>query len=226
MICLVLLVETHLATERIFDELGEDFADQQLRHMICTSIVFVPSPPLDMVVSPHLLSLTNGFGRVDSELKRLAAPECGYLQYVETLAAHVATLGDNEIALVFGRVPCICGSQGTVERKLELGRPRRIEDAGQPRKKTHNADRELIASLNDQMGVERLGGDSERIVPLERKPSIRDAMRDNAILQFAARIWGEPVVAFGDDTRVKPIVIRLLVRNLYARLLNYEGFVA
>ena len=25
---------THLATERIFDELGEDFADQQLRHML------------------------------------------------------------------------------------------------------------------------------------------------------------------------------------------------
>ena len=192
-------LDTHLAADRIFDELGDDFADQQLRHMIRTGIVFVPSPSLDMVVSPHLLSLANGFGRVDSELKRLATPECGYLEYVETLAAHVATLDDHEIALAFGRVPCICGSQGTVERKLELGRPRRIEDAGQPRKKTRNADRELIASLNDQMGVERLADDGERIVPFERKPSIRDAMRDNAILQFAARIWGEPVVAFGDD---------------------------
>ena len=192
-------LDTHLATDRIFDELGDGFADQQLRHMIRTGIVFVPSPSLDMVVSPHLLSLANGFGRVDSELKRLATPECGYLEYVETLAAHVATLDDNEIALAFGRMPCICGSQGTVERKLELGRPRRIEDAGQPRKKTHNADRELIASLNDQMGVELLDDDGERIVPFERKPSIRDAMRDNAILQFAARIWGEPVVAFGDD---------------------------
>ena len=29
--------------------------------------------------------------------------------------------------------------------------------------------------------------------------AICDAMRDNAILQLAARIWGEPVVAFGDD---------------------------
>ena len=192
-------IGTHLATDRIFDELGDDFADQQLRHMIRTGIVFVPKPSLDMVVSPHLLSLANGFGRVDSELKRLATPECGYLEYVETLAAHVATLDDNDIALSFGRVPCICGSQGTVERKLELGRPRRIEDAGQPRKKTRNADRELIASLNDQMGVELLDDDGERLVPYERKPRIRDAMRDNAILQFAARIWGEPVVAFGDD---------------------------
>ena len=59
---------THLATERTFDELGEGFADQQLRHMLQTSIVFVPSPSLDMVVSSHLLSLANGFGRVDSEL--------------------------------------------------------------------------------------------------------------------------------------------------------------
>ena len=38
------------------------------------------------------------------------------------------------------------------------------------------------------MGVELLDDDGERIVPFERKPSIRDAMRDNAILQFAARI--------------------------------------
>ena len=116
-----------------------------------------------MVVSPHLLSLANGFGRVDSELKRLATPECGYLEYVETLATHVTTLDDSEIALAFGRVPCICGSQGTVERKLELDRPRHIEDAGQPRKKTHNADRELISSLNDQMDAERLDGDGDRI---------------------------------------------------------------
>ena len=98
---------THLATERIFDELGEDFADQQLRHMLRTGIVFVPSPSLDMVVSPHLLSLANGFGCVDSELARLASPACGCLEYVETLAAHVATLDDSEIALAFGRVPCI-----------------------------------------------------------------------------------------------------------------------
>ena len=114
---------THLATERIFDELGEDFADQQLCHMLRTGIVFVPSSSLGMVVSPHLLSLANGFGRVDSELTRLASPACGYLEYTGTLAAHVATLGDSEIAVVFGRVPCICGSQCTAERKLEIRPP-------------------------------------------------------------------------------------------------------
>ena len=190
---------THIATERIFVELGEGFADQQLRHMIRTGIVLVPNPSLGMVVSPHLLSLASGFGRVDSELARLASPECGYLEYIETLAAHVAMLDDSEIALALVPVPCTCGSQGTVESKLEFGRLRRIEDAGQPRKKTRNADRELIASLNDQMDVGRLDGDGERIVFRECKPCIRSAMRDTAILQFAARIWGEPAVEFGDD---------------------------
>ena len=87
-----------------------------------TGIIFVTNPSLDMIVSPHLLSLANGFGRVDSELARLASPACGYLEYTKTLAAHVATLNDGEIALAFGRVPCICASQGTVERKLEAVR--------------------------------------------------------------------------------------------------------
>ena len=49
------------------------------------------------------------------------------------------------------------------------------------------------------MDVERLDGDGDRIVPRERKPYVRDAMRDNAVLYFAARIRAEPVVAFGDD---------------------------
>ena len=85
-------------------------------------------------------------------------------------------------------------AQGTVERKLEIGRPRRIEDGGQPRKKTRNADRELITSLDDQIDVERLDGGGERIVPHESKPRIRDAMRDNAILQFAARHKRKPCI--------------------------------
>ena len=45
-------LESHLATERIFDELGDDFADQQLRHMLRTDIVFATNPSLGMIVSP------------------------------------------------------------------------------------------------------------------------------------------------------------------------------
>ena len=73
-------------------------------------IIFITNPPLGMIVSPHLLSLCNGFGRVDSELARLASPARGYLDYIETLTAHVATLDDGEIALAFGGVPCVCAS--------------------------------------------------------------------------------------------------------------------
>ena len=103
-------IPTHIAIERIFDELGDEFTDQQLRHIMYTNTIFVTEPSLDMIVSPHLLSLANGFGCVDSELARLASPACGYLEYIGALAAHVATLDDGEIALAFGRVPCICAS--------------------------------------------------------------------------------------------------------------------
>ena len=53
---------------------------------------YIPSPSLELLpgaaasvadaaaVSPHLLCLANGFGRVDSELARLASPACGYLE--------------------------------------------------------------------------------------------------------------------------------------------------
>ena len=66
------LLPTHIMTERIFDELGDDFVDQQLCHMMRTGIVFVTKPSLSMIVSPNLLSLASSFGRVDSELACLA----------------------------------------------------------------------------------------------------------------------------------------------------------
>ena len=68
-------------------------------------------------------------------------------------ALYYATLDDDRVCLAFGRLPCICASQGTRERKLEPGRPRRIEDAGEPRKPLVGDDGTVVRDLNTQMDV-------------------------------------------------------------------------
>ena len=192
-------LSTHLDTDALFDALGPAFPDQQLRHMLRTGIVFVPGPSLDMVVCPHLLSLARGFDRVDGELARLAT--AGYVEYVSALDAHIASLDDDSFLLSFGRIPCVCASQGTVERTLEPGRPRRIEDAGQPRRPLRSVDDVLVPSLNDRMNVDDVDDAGDRLVPWERKPTVAMAMAANCVLAFAAILWQEPVVSWGDDVK-------------------------
>jgi hypothetical protein len=192
-------LSTHLDTDALFDALGPTFADQQLRHMLRTGVMFVPGPSLDMVICPHLLSLARSSDRVDSELARLAT--AGYVEYVAALDAHIVSLDDDTFLLSFGRVPCICASQGTVERTLEPGRPRRIEDAGQSRRPLRSVDDALVPSLNDRMGVDDVDDAGDRLVPWERKPTVAMAMAANCVLAFAAILWQEPVVSWGDDVK-------------------------
>ena len=112
----------------MFDALGDGYPDQETRYMQRDGYVLVDSPDLTTFISPHLLSLANGITRVDAELARLSSPETGYLSKVDERTLHLARMPDNTLLrLAFGRFPFIAQSQGTVEKKLKPGAPRRIQ---------------------------------------------------------------------------------------------------
>ena len=179
-------------SDDLFDQLGEEYDDQQIRYMMHGGMIFATNPDMDIVICPHLLSLANGFERVGRELSRLHA--AGYLEFVEPHEAHVVRDPDSghDVILALGYLPFRAAPQGTVERKLSPGKPRRVEDGGAPHPKPGSP---LPArSLNDMIRAR----DCPSIEP-EIKPVPAHQMRDNAALQCGARVWGEPVLGWCDD---------------------------
>ena len=68
---------SHMSDE-LFDLIGKDYDDQEIRHRLRDGMTFCDNPDLDIVLCPHLLSLANGFERVGRELERLR--QAGYLE--------------------------------------------------------------------------------------------------------------------------------------------------
>ena len=183
---------SHLNTRYMFDALGDDYPDQETRYMQRDGYILVDKPELTLFLSPHLLSLANGITRVDAELARLSSPETGYLSRVKERALHLARLSDASLLrLAFGRFPFIAQSQGTVEKKLKPGAPRRIQDPGQPRKPFPARDGTPVTPTNDQMARDPM--------PPERKPTSANVLRAMAILHSIACVWREPLISFGHD---------------------------
>ena len=169
--------------------------DQALRSMLVHGFVFDFDVELQIVVLPHLLSLALGVDRGSKELDRLIGE--GYFHAVEATAAHLARLDDGDVVIALGMLPCRMQAQGMVERKLE-DRPRRTEDAGQPRKPLRDDKGVPVRPLNTITDPTRVVKGKRRL-PREWKPTMRNVMSANAILQAAALVWQEPVVSFSDD---------------------------
>ena len=194
---------THLNTSAYFDALGDDYPDQSLRHQVRHGALFFADLDLQIVVCPHLLSLADGFANVDKELRRLRS--LGYVEFVnneESTVMYDRETCDTQLVIVaFGILPCRCTPQGTRARKLEPDRPRRISDCGAPRRPCRDSSGALAPSLNDAIGFKSCLRDGTQKFPTESKPRLQTAMRDNAVLQGAARVWREPVLSFNDDTK-------------------------
>ena len=185
---------TSLNTE-FLDTALEHSDDQALRSMLVNGFVFGFDAELQIVVLPHLLSLALGVERGTKELRRLIGE--GYFRAVAATSAHLAELDDEDVVLALGQLPCRMQAQGMVERRLE-DRPRRTEDAGQPRKPLRDDLGVVVRPLNtitDPAGLVN----GRRRLPREWKPTVRLVMVANAVLQSAALVWREPVVAFSDD---------------------------
>jgi hypothetical protein len=96
-------------------------------------------------------------------------------------------------------LPIRCIPQGSVPRRGDPSRPRRISDHGAPRASLV-VDGERVLSSNVLSGAgrhERRAGDTRW--PREIKPRQGAVMRDDAVLAQAARSFGEPLVFFSDD---------------------------
>ena len=144
---------------------------------------------------PHLLSFALGVERGTKELRRLIGE--GYFRAVNATSAHLARLGDDDVVLAPSQLPCRMQAQGMVERNLE-DRPRRTEDCWQPRKPLRDGLGVFVRPLNTIIDPAGLASGRRRL-SREWKPTMRLIMVANAVLQSAALVWREPVVAFSDD---------------------------
>ena len=163
--------------------------------MLVNGFVFGFDAALQIVVLPHLLSLALGVERSTKELRRLVGE--GYFRAVNATSAHLARLGDEDVVLALSQLPFRMQAQGMVEQKLE-DRPRRTEDAGQPRKPLRDGLGVFVRPLNTTTDPAGLVSGRRRL-PREWKPTVRLVMVANAVLQSAALVWREPVVAFSGD---------------------------
>ena len=184
---------THLDRQGIlYEELGDDYPDQELRACLRPSQGFhiVHAADLQIVLCPHLVDLSNGFNRVGKELRRLE--RLGYVTFNKPAARL-----DDDIKLIasLSVLPCRLAAQGTVERAKEPGRPRRKVDGGSPHGDDKVDDDGVpVRSLN---AIIRAGPSP----PPEVKPLLRHDMINNAVLQSAAAIVHEPVVGLTDDMK-------------------------
>ena len=161
---------------------------------------------LQIVIIPHLLSLNAGIFQVEEEIKKLAARNW------YGLFAHMPF------------IPMRGNGQGSEPRKNNPERPRRVIEAGGPRKSTFDTDGISVVSLNDaargyvsitkaewlqhlQTPIEgidqhlpmRLSSNHQCTMPPEIKPTFPDIMHNGAILKHLAVIADEPIYCWADD---------------------------
>ena len=191
-------LNTHLHTQAMFDALGDDFLDQSLRHQILRGALFFAKLDLQIVICPHMLSLGDAFTAAEADLTRLSS--LGYLSVVST--EHEA-LGDDELICALGILPVRCTSQGTRCRKLKPQSPRRISNAGGPHKKLGkwlvDGDGVPVLPLNVAIGFRSVVNGKPKFGK-ENKPHAPGVMSDICVLRVPARILGEPILQFNDDS--------------------------
>jgi hypothetical protein len=183
--------ECKLNTEFIFNELGEDDPDQEMRHCLIDGFsLMLTDVNMCIVLCPHLMSLSIGFDKADKEMVRRTDSELRYLESVCSNNAHKIDIDGETMLAAFGVIPFRAHPQGTVPRKYDTRR-RIIGDLGGNRKVEFDSSGRLVGILNDLI---RTAG-----FPREGKVALYEAMHANSILQHAARIWGEQVLCFTDD---------------------------
>lgn len=179
---------THLDVSWLEEQLGQEFPDQALISHLREGVSFGVDDdmPLAVVLQPHLLSLAKGFHKVEKEIHRYAS------------------LGWYELRKEMPFLPIRCTSQGTTPRKLELDRPRRTTDAGNPRNPVTTSDGTVIRSLNEtiNMKANKLDSPPPGSWPKETKPHVEDKLHNDTILLHAARfVFQEPMFDFTDDAK-------------------------
>ena len=219
-------LNSQLSSKFIETELKE-WPDQELVGMLLDGVQFKADLPLQIVLGPHLTSLSKAYGNVQKEILRLKGD--GYYRLHHTLPF-----------LPFRAMP-----QGSTPRKLEEGRDRRTTDGGAPRRRVCDRagipavslnvaialkswipdaeqpeiyDNVLLefdedTSLHDQESMEIPLGEPTMDVPEDEpgawvlkwlapevKPQVQDKARDDFILRhLALNVFHEPILGWTDD---------------------------
>ena len=186
--------------------------DQELVGFLIDGVQFRANLPLQIVLGPHLSSLTNAWGSVDSEIVRLES------------------LGYYDIFSALPFLPIRSVPQGSTPRKYEPDRHRRTSDGGCPRKAAQDKAGVHAVSLNVAIGLHSFEHETDidtgdtadassseqapnpshecnkpshkrrKWLAPEVKPQVQDKVWDDYILRHAALlIFHEPLNGWTDD---------------------------
>ena len=196
-----------LNNEFIQESLGS-WPDQELVGFLDGGVQFRAKLPLQIVLGPHLSSLSNAWANVDSEIQRLHK------------------LGYYDIFTALPFLPIRSVPQGSTPRKLEKDRDRRTSDGGCPRNPAEDKAGVAAVSLNTAIGLHSYeegdgtvldehecesdsGPHSSATAPNVRrrkwlapevKPRVQDKVWDDHILRYAAfTVFHEPLNGWTDD---------------------------
>ena len=182
---------THMHGQAYYDELGDEFNDQSLRTQQRDGTLYFADLAYQIVLSPHLLSIADGFDAVEDMLKRRCG--LGYLEFVKSEAV-ITTADATTIVLALGLLPIRITSQGARARRDAPDRPRQVEDLGRTGWEGDDEDGEPVSSVNDAVAY-RSVVDGVRKFDKECKPSGVDIATDLCVMQCAGRIFGQPVIS-------------------------------
>ena len=182
---------THMHGQAYYDELGDDFNDQSLRTQQRDGTLYFADLAYQIVLSPHLLSIADGFDAVEDMLKKRRG--LGYLEFVKSEAV-ITTADAITVVLALGLLPIRITSQGARARTDAPDRPRQVEDLGRTGWEGDDEDGEPVSSVNDAVAY-RSVVDGVRKFDKECKPGGVDIATDLCVMQCAGRIFGQPVIS-------------------------------
>ena len=168
--------------------------DHQLRDFLLHGVTYCAKLGWQIVLSPHLLSLKNGYTKILAEIEGQADK-------------HWHRFCDNIPMLPFRGIP-----NGARDREKE-DRPRPLKEAGAPREDMEDTAGEPVQSPNVASKAPTLPEAEPETAkprnapkvkpkwPKEHKPWVKDALMIMATLVYAAEILGEVVYAVGDDAK-------------------------
>jgi len=195
-------IQSHLNLEW-FEKILQDTPNEALRQGLLRGFSYQADPPYQTVSPPHMASLAPGITRVQKELDKMVQHGWAYM-------------GSEPPFL-----PAFHLSTGTVERKLEPGRPRWIMNFSSPEQPVLDTDNVEVVSLNSRMDIHGMhqqpwgaGPVANPPVPppnalsplpwnwrfpREIKPRTAELMNDGVVLRASAQFLGLKLYRAQDD---------------------------
>jgi len=212
----------------LLEELLRECPDRELLDHLRHGIDFKADIELQVVLLPHMASLSGNVELVEMEIERLVG--CQWHKLFPQIPFLPIRLNPN----------------GAVARKLEQSRPRRVEnasaDGGSTRGPLVDTSGVAVRSLNAMVGIrenipaaaepqergqgaasEEAGSTGIPKWPKEQKPSVAAKVHDLAILRFAASVFKEELVGFVTDFKDYFNQFPVRAKYLWANIVHWRS---